>query len=114
MAPIAESSIVSCAISRSSSWHQEISYPLPAPLAHRIESVFAGVRHKTVPRDWLSPAIAKLMVFKLKLAAAKSMAGSRPQVSWRKLNGGVKFNDVTSSKCRRATESDHLITQNPA
>ena len=59
-----------------------------------IESVFATVRHRTVrPKGALSRDTAKLMVFKLIDAAAKT---------WRRLNGenqlpkvirGVKFRD---------------------
>ncbi len=61
-----------------------------------IESVFATVRHRTVrTKGALSPTTAKLMVFKLVMAAAKS---------WRRLNGenhlpklvaGVTFRDGT-------------------
>ncbi len=44
-----------------------------------IESVFATVRHRSVrTKGALSPTTAKLMVFKLVMAAAKS---------WRRLNG---------------------------
>jgi len=59
-----------------------------------IESVFATVRHRTVrTKGSLSSATAKLMVFKLIIAASKT---------WRRLNGtnqlpkvigGVKFQD---------------------
>ncbi|MGY2843517.1 transposase-like protein [Bradyrhizobium sp. USDA 4509] len=58
-----------------------------------IESVFATVRHRTVrTKGSLSPTTAKLMVFKLVIAASKT---------WRRLKGtnlpkviaGVRFND---------------------
>jgi transposase-like protein len=61
-----------------------------------IESVFATVRHRTVrTKGALSPTTARLMVFKLVMAAAKT---------WRRLNGenqlpkvvaGVTFRDGT-------------------
>ena len=77
-------------------------YDLPAEhwdhlrTSNPIESVFATVRHRTVrTKGSLSPSTAKLMVFKLVMAAAKT---------WRRLNGenqlpkvvaGVTFNDGT-------------------
>ncbi len=63
-----------------------------------IESVFATVRHRTVrTRGALSPTTARLMVFKLVMAAAKT---------WRRLKGenqlpkplaGVRFQDGTEA-----------------
>jgi putative transposase len=77
-------------------------YDLPAEhwdhlrTTNPIESVFATVRHRTVrTKGALSPTTAKLMVFKLVMAAAKT---------WRRLNGenqlpkvvaGVTFRDGT-------------------
>ncbi len=64
------------------------------PVTNPIESVFATVRHSTVrTKGSLSSATAKLMVFKLIMAASKT---------WQRLNGekqlpkvveGVKFQD---------------------
>ena len=75
-------------------------YDLPAEhwdhlrTSNPIESVFATVRHRTVrTRGALSPTTARLMVFKLTMAAAKT---------WRRLKGenqlpkvvlGVTFRD---------------------
>src|ERR1044071_3159616 len=49
------------------------------PVTNPIESVFATVRHRTVrTKGSLSPTTARLMVFKLVFAAAKT---------WRRLKG---------------------------
>jgi len=73
---------------------QDISTDILIPVTNPIESVFATVRHRTVrTKGALSARTAKLMVFKLVNAAAKT---------WRRLNGenqlpkvvqGVKFNN---------------------
>jgi hypothetical protein len=65
-------------------------------LTNPIESVFATVRHRTVrTKGTLSQKTAKLMVFKLVMAAART---------WRRLKGddllpkvieGVTFKDVS-------------------
>ena len=71
-----------------------------------IESVFATVRHRTVrTKGSLSPSTARLMVFKLVMAAAKT---------WRRLNGenqlpkvvaGVTFRDGTEVTQRPSTRA---------
>ena len=71
-----------------------------------IESVFATVRHRTVrTKGSLSPTTARLMVFKLVIAAAKT---------WRRLNGesqlpkvvaGVTFRDGTEVIERPSTRA---------
>ena len=71
-----------------------------------IESVFATVRHRTVrTKGSLSPATARLMVFKLVIAASKT---------WRRLNGenqlpkvvaGVTFRDGTEVIERPSTRA---------
>ena len=97
-------------------------YDLPAEhwehlrTTNPIESVFATVRHRTVrTKGSLSSATAKLMVFKLIIAASKT---------WRRLNGQIscrKSSEVSdsktasrSSKRRQTAPPDRLITQNPA
>jgi transposase-like protein len=97
-------------------------YDLPAEhwehvrMTNPIESVFATVRHRTVrTKGSLSSATAKLMVFKLIIAASKT---------WRRLNGQIscrKSSEVSnsktasrSSKCLQTAPPDRLITQNPA
>ena len=58
-----------------------------------IESVFATVRHRTVrTKGALSATTAKLMVFKLVLAAAKA---------WRRLKGGNAPQQRYCSKCQK-------------
>jgi len=94
-------------------------YDLPAEhwehlrTTNPIESVFATVRHRTVrTKGSLSSATAKLMVFKLIIAASKT---------WRRLNGtnqlpkvigGVRFQD--GIEVIEPAPPDRLITQNPA
>jgi transposase-like protein len=48
---------------------------------NRIESVFATLRHRTVPKGSLSSTTARLMVFKLVVAASKT---------WRRLKGTIR------------------------
>ncbi len=59
-----------------------------------IESVFATVRHRTVrTRGSLSSTTAKLMVFKLVMAASKSWRRLQGQNQLPKVIGGAKFQD---------------------
>jgi putative transposase len=59
-----------------------------------IESVFATVRHRTVrTKGSLSSKTAKLMVFKLVMAAAKSWRRLKGQNQLPKLLAGAKFHD---------------------
>jgi transposase-like protein len=59
-----------------------------------IESVFATVRHRTVrTKGSLSPTTAKLMVFKLVIAASKTWRRLKGTNQLPKLIAGVRFND---------------------
>jgi len=59
-----------------------------------IESVFATVRHRTVrTKGSLSPTTARLMVFKLVMAAAKTWRRLKGTNQLPKLIAGVRFND---------------------
>ena len=59
-----------------------------------IESVFATVRHRTVrTRGSLSSTTAKLMVFKLIIAASKTWRRLQGQNQLPKVIGGVRFQD---------------------
>lgn len=61
-----------------------------------IESVFATVRHRTVrTKGALSPITAKLMVFKLVMAAAKTWRRLRGENQLPKVVAGVTFRDGT-------------------
>jgi len=61
-----------------------------------IESVFATVRHRTVrTKGALSPITAKLMVFKLVMAAAKTWRRLRGENQLPKIVAGVIFRDGT-------------------
>jgi putative transposase len=61
-----------------------------------IESVFATVRHRTVrTKGALSPTTAKLMVFKLVMAAAKSWRRLKGENQLPKVVAGVTFQDGT-------------------
>jgi putative transposase len=61
-----------------------------------IESVFATVRHRTVrTKGALSPTTAKLMVFKLVMAAAKSWRRLKGENQLPKVVAGVTFRDGT-------------------
>ncbi len=60
--------------------------------ANPIESVFATVRHRTVrTKGSLSPKTAKLMVFKLVSAAAKTWRRLKGENQLPKVVRGVKF-----------------------
>src|ERR1700756_4338319 len=59
-----------------------------------IESVFATVRHRTVrTKGSLSPTTAKLMVFKLVMAASRTWRRLKGTNQLPKLIAGVRFND---------------------
>ena len=61
-----------------------------------IESVFATVRHRTVrTKGALSPTIAKLMIFKLVMAAAKTWRRLKGENLLPKVVAGVTFKDGT-------------------
>ena len=61
-----------------------------------IEGVFATVRHRTVrTRGALSPTTARLMVFKLVMAAAKTWRRLKGENQLPKLLAGVRFQDGT-------------------
>lgn len=61
-----------------------------------IESVFATVRHRTVrTKGSLSPTTARLMVFKLVMAAAKSWRRLMGENQLPKVIAGVRFKDGT-------------------
>jgi putative transposase len=71
-----------------------------------IESVFATVRHRTVrTKGALSPITAKLMVFKLVMAASKTWRRLKGETQLPKVVAGVIFRDgteVTASPDHRA------------
>jgi hypothetical protein len=73
-----------------------------------IESVFATVRHRTVrTKESLSATIAKLMMFKLVTAAAKTWRRLKGENRLPKVVQGVRFQTASrSSKCRLATPPD--------
>ena len=75
--------------------------------ANPIESVFATVRHRTVrTRGALSQATARLMVFKLIMAAAKS---------WRRLKGGNQLPKVVAGiTFRNGVEVTDALRQSAA
>jgi transposase-like protein len=70
-----------------------------------IESVFATVRHRTVrTKGALSPTTAKLMVFKLVMAAAKTWRRLKGENQLPKVISGVKFvNGVESAEAASQT-----------
>ena len=73
-----------------------------------IESVFATVRHRTVrTKGALSAKTAKLMVFKLVNAAAKTWRRLKGENQLPKVVQGVKFqNGIEVIKCRHTTPPD--------
>ena len=81
-----------------------------------IESVFATVRHRTVrTKGSLSSTTARLMVFKLVIAASKTWRRLKGTNQLPKVIAGVRFNDgIEVSACRQTTPPDRLVTQNPA
>jgi putative transposase len=77
-------------------------YTMPAEHWHHlrttnpIESVFATVRHRTVrTKGALSPTTAKLMVFKLVMAASRSWRRLKGENQLPKVVAGVTFQDGT-------------------
>ena len=73
-----------------------------------IENVFATVRHRTVrTKGALSAKTAKLMVFKLVNAAAKTWRRLKGENQLPKVVQGVKFkNGIEVPKCRLTTPPD--------
>ena len=64
------------------------------PVTNPIESVFATVRHRTVrTKGALSQDTARLMVFKLVLAAAKTWRRLKGENQLPKVIDGVRFKD---------------------
>jgi putative transposase len=64
------------------------------PVTNVIESVFATVRHRTVrTKGSLSPTTARLMVFKLVMAASKTWRRLKGTNQLPKVIAGVRFND---------------------
>ncbi|MEY9181318.1 transposase-like protein [Bradyrhizobium sp. USDA 326] len=64
------------------------------PVTNPIESVFATVRHRAVrTKGSLSPTSAKLMVFKLVIAASKTWRRLKGTNQLPKIIAGVRFND---------------------
>ena len=64
------------------------------PVTNPIESVFATVRHRTVrTKGALSQQTAKLMVFKLVMASAKTWRRLKGQNQLPKVITGVRFRD---------------------
>ena len=71
---------------------REIGTAILIPVTNPIESVFATVRHRTVrTKGSLSPRTAKLMVFKLVSAAAKTWRRLKGENQLPKVVRGVKF-----------------------
>ena len=81
-----------------------------------IESAFATVRHRTVRmKGALSQDTARLMVFKLIMAAAKNWRRLQGQNQLPKIVRGVKFRDGDRSRePRNVRRLIHAVTQNPA
>ena len=78
-----------------------------------IESVFATVRHRTVrTKGSLSPTTARLMVFKLVIAASKTWRRLKGTNQLPKLIAGVRFNDGIEV-IRNAGKPRRLITSSP-
>jgi putative transposase len=71
-----------------------------------IESVFATVRHRTVrTKGSLSPITARLMVFKLLMAASKTWRRLKGETQLPKLVAGVTFHDGTEVTQRPSTRA---------
>jgi hypothetical protein len=76
-----------------------------------IESVFATVRHRTVrTKAALSATTAKLMVFKLVTAAAKTWRRLKGENRLPKLVQGDSKTASRSSRCRTTTPPDRMGT----
>jgi putative transposase len=87
-------------------------YDLPAEhwdhlrTTNPIESVFATVRHRTVrTKGALSPTTARLMVFKLIMAAAKGWRRLKGETQLPKVVAGVTFQDGTEVIARPANRA---------
>jgi putative transposase len=87
-------------------------YDLPAEhwdhlrTTNPIESVFATVRHRTVrTKGALSPTTARLMVFKLVMAAAKGWRRLKGETQLPKVVAGVTFHDGTEVIVRPANRA---------
>ncbi len=77
-----------------------------------VESAFATVRHRIVRmKGALSQDTARLMVFKLVMAAAKSWRRLQRQNQLPKLVSGMTFRDGIEVESERLI---HAVTQNPA
>ena len=64
------------------------------PVTNPIESLFATVRHRTVRmKGALSQDTARLMVFKLVMAASRTWRRLQGQNQLPKVVNGIKFND---------------------
>ncbi len=71
-----------------------------------IESVFATVRHRTVrTKGSLSPTTARLMVFKLVMAASKTWRRLKGENQLPKVVAGVTFRDGTEVTERQSTRA---------
>jgi putative transposase len=71
-----------------------------------IESVFATVRHRTVrTKGSLSPSTARLMVFKLVMAASKTWRRLKGENQLPKVLAGVTFHDGTEVTQRPSTRA---------
>jgi putative transposase len=71
-----------------------------------IESVFATVRHRTVrTKGALSPTTARLMVFKLVVAASKTWRRLKGENQLPKVVAGVTFQDGTEVTQRPSTRA---------
>ena len=81
-----------------------------------IESVFATVRHRTVRmKGALSQDTARLMVFKLVMAASKTWRRLRGQNQLPKVIDGVKFKDGIERRSRyEIRRLTHSVTHFPA
>jgi transposase-like protein len=84
--------------------------------ANPIESVFATVRHRTVrTKGALSQDTARLMVFKLVMAAAKTWRRLKGENQLPKVIQGVTFRTASRSPTRQSRPPpDHAVTQIPA
>ena len=86
--------------------------------SNSIESVFATVRHRTVrTKGALSPTTARLMVFKLVMAASRTWRRLKGENQLPKVVAGVTFRDgteVCSATIRMTAAPDCHVTQIPA
>ena len=86
------------------------------PVTNPIESAFATVWHRTVRmKGALTQDTARLMVFKLIMAAAKSWRRLQGQNQLPKIVRGVKFRDgIEVANQEMSADLIHAVTQNPA